>query len=160
MSSSGAHRPAGERGQVEVGTTLSAAVHAPSTVQLFRYSAATWNTHRIHYDRQYALAEGYPDVLVQSHLHGAFLARYCTEWAGPEGTLLELSLRVRRFATAGETLTIVGVVSAIAWLAGERAQIELELIETRASDGEVCVTGTARVELPLAALASASGGPA
>jgi len=140
-----------------VGTVLEAVAYTTSTVMVFRYSAATWNTHRIHYDKAYALAEGYPDVLVQSHLHGAFLARYCSGWAGEEGRLLELGLRVRRFAIAGETLTVVGVVGSLEPTGGERAGVTLELTETRGSDLETCVTGTARIEVPVAWLAEAGG---
>jgi 3-methylfumaryl-CoA hydratase len=41
------------------------------TVELFRFSALTFNAHRIHYDRRYAReVEGYPDLVVQ----GPFLA--------------------------------------------------------------------------------------
>jgi 3-methylfumaryl-CoA hydratase len=44
---------------------------APNTVDLFRYSAATYNGHRIHYDQRYVReAEGYPDLVV----HGPFTA--------------------------------------------------------------------------------------
>ena len=40
-------------------------------VQLFRFSALTFNSHRIHYDRDYATtAEGYPGLVV----HGPYLA--------------------------------------------------------------------------------------
>ena len=40
-------------------------------VLLFRYSALTFNTHRIHYDRRYAAeVEGYPGLVV----HGPLLA--------------------------------------------------------------------------------------
>ncbi len=43
----------------------------PDIVQLFRYSALTFNAHRIHYDRDYARdVEGYPGLIV----HGPFLA--------------------------------------------------------------------------------------
>ena len=43
----------------------------PNTVDLFRYSAATYNGHRIHYDQSYVReAEGYPDLVV----HGPFTA--------------------------------------------------------------------------------------
>jgi hydroxyacyl-ACP dehydratase HTD2-like protein with hotdog domain len=45
----------------------------PSHLQLFLFSAATANPHRIHYDQSYARSEGYPDVIVQAHLHAAFL---------------------------------------------------------------------------------------
>jgi hydroxyacyl-ACP dehydratase HTD2-like protein with hotdog domain len=135
-------------GPVHVGMSLPPALHRTSTVQVFRYSAATWNTHRIHFDLDYAASEGYPGVLVQSHLHGALLAQYCTDWMGAEGRLLELVVRVRRFAVAGEVLTVSGVISAARHVSDSRAVVELELTETRGSDGEVCVPGTAAVEIP------------
>jgi acyl dehydratase len=148
-------RSGADGGALVVGAALAPATYTTSTVMVFRYSAATWNTHRIHYDKAYALAEGYPDVLVQSHLHGAFLARYCGDWAGEHGRLLELGLRVRRFAIAGETLTVAGVVAALERIDGDRAEVTLELTETRGSDLETCVTGSARIEVPVAWLAEA-----
>ena len=43
----------------------------PDTVLLFRYSALTFNGHRIHYDRPYATGvEGYPGLIV----HGPLIA--------------------------------------------------------------------------------------
>ena len=43
----------------------------PDPVLLFRYSALTFNSHRIHYDRKYAMEEeGYPGLVV----HGPLLA--------------------------------------------------------------------------------------
>ena len=43
----------------------------PDDVLLFRYSALTFNGHRIHYDRRYATeVEGYPGLVV----HGPFIA--------------------------------------------------------------------------------------
>jgi len=45
----------------------------PDPVMLFRYSAVTFNPHRIHYDRSYCLeVEGYPGLVV----HGPF-AQQC-----------------------------------------------------------------------------------
>jgi 3-methylfumaryl-CoA hydratase len=44
---------------------------APDPVQLFRYSALTFNSHRIHYDRSYVTeVEGYPGLIV----HGPLIA--------------------------------------------------------------------------------------
>jgi len=41
----------------------------PSAVLLFRYSALTMNSHRIHYDKDYVRdAEGYPGLLVHGPL--------------------------------------------------------------------------------------------
>jgi 3-methylfumaryl-CoA hydratase len=43
----------------------------PGPVDLFRFSAVTFNAHRIHYDQRYAReVEGYPDLVV----HGPFTA--------------------------------------------------------------------------------------
>jgi len=43
----------------------------PTETLLFRYSALTFNTHRIHYDRRYATdVEGYPGLVV----HGPLIA--------------------------------------------------------------------------------------
>ena len=50
-----------------------------STTDLFRYSALTFNGHRIHYDRDYArTVEGYPGLIV----HGPILAQMLIDLAG------------------------------------------------------------------------------
>lgn len=47
---------------------------SPSTTLLQRYSAVTFNGHRIHYDRDYCLnEERYPGLLVQGPLQATFL---------------------------------------------------------------------------------------
>ena len=43
--------------------------------QLFRYSAVTFNSHLIHYDRDYCRAQGYPDLLVHGPLQATLLLR-------------------------------------------------------------------------------------
>ena len=53
-----------------VGETFSREI-APDPVLLFRYSALTFNSHRIHYDRSYVTeVEGYPGLIV----HGPLIA--------------------------------------------------------------------------------------
>ncbi|HEY9524608.1 MAG TPA: hypothetical protein VIR33_15320, partial [Thermopolyspora sp.] len=51
-------------------------------VVLFRFSALTYNAHRIHYDHEYALREGYPDLVV----HGPLQALLMGEWIRRSGT--------------------------------------------------------------------------
>jgi 3-methylfumaryl-CoA hydratase len=52
----------------------------PDAVTLFRYSALTYNAHRIHYDAPYARAvEGYPALVV----HGPLIATWLVEAALP-----------------------------------------------------------------------------
>jgi 3-methylfumaryl-CoA hydratase len=51
----------------------------PNSVALFRFSAVTFNAHRIHYDRPYATGvEGYPALVV----HGPFTAFKLCNFAG------------------------------------------------------------------------------
>jgi 3-methylfumaryl-CoA hydratase len=50
----------------------------PDPVLLFRYSALRFNSHRIHYDRKYAMEEeGAPGLIVQSSLLGQLLIELC-----------------------------------------------------------------------------------
>ena len=131
---------------VKVGDRLSPLEHRPSNIQLFRFSAITWNAHRIHYDREYALSEGYPDVLVQSHLHGCFLSQAALLWAGEEGILRRFRWENRHFAIPGDVLTCDGVVTALTESDGV-GLVDLELTEKN-QEGVVCAPGWATVELP------------
>ena len=63
----------------------------PDPVLLFRYSALTFNGHRIHYDRPYATeVEGYPGLIV----HGPLIATLLLDLLRRERP----DARVRRFA--------------------------------------------------------------
>ncbi|MGH8746093.1 MAG: FAS1-like dehydratase domain-containing protein [Burkholderiales bacterium] len=55
----------------------------PNDVLLFRYSALTFNSHRIHYDRRYCLeAEGYPGLVVHGPLMATVMATLAWLQAG------------------------------------------------------------------------------
>jgi 3-methylfumaryl-CoA hydratase len=71
-----------QRPAPEVAPTLPQAVWRrtlnPDPVLLFRYSALRFNSHRIHYDRKYAMEEeGAPGLIVQSSLLGQLLIELC-----------------------------------------------------------------------------------
>lgn len=56
---------------------------APSQALLFRYSAITFNAHRIHYDLPYTMdQEGYPGLVVQGPLQATLLMNYCASQRG------------------------------------------------------------------------------
>ncbi|EWY36239.1 hypothetical protein N825_29010 [Skermanella stibiiresistens SB22] len=55
----------------------------PAATVLFRYSALTFNGHRIHYDRAYAMTEeGYPGLVVHGPLQATLLCMLATELRG------------------------------------------------------------------------------
>jgi 3-methylfumaryl-CoA hydratase len=67
----------------------------PDPVLLFRYSALTFNGHRIHYDHPYVTkVEGYPGLIV----HGPLIATLLLDLIGreaPEARLRQFSFRAR-----------------------------------------------------------------
>jgi 3-methylfumaryl-CoA hydratase len=81
----------GERRAAEVSRTIE-----PTAALLFRFSALTYNAHRIHYDRDYAMkVEGYPGLVV----HGPLLATLLMDHfrrAQPEARIRTFSFRARR----------------------------------------------------------------
>jgi len=131
---------------VEEGTEVPSLVKRPTPIALFRYSAVTWNPHRIHYDKDWAQHEGYPHVLVQAHLHGAYLTQMVMDWIGPTGLLHKLSWSNRRFAIPGDTLTCKGQVTR-KYVANGQHYVECEIWEEN-QKGEMCATGSALVALP------------
>ncbi len=57
--------------------------HMADPVLLFRYSALTFNGHRIHYDRDYVTkVEGYPGLVVHGPMQAAFLVEFAAKLHG------------------------------------------------------------------------------
>jgi 3-methylfumaryl-CoA hydratase len=58
-------------------------IHVSDPVLLFRYSALTFNGHRIHYDRDYVTkVEGYPGLIFHGPMQAAFLVEFAAELHG------------------------------------------------------------------------------
>lgn len=77
---------------------------ATDPVLLFAFSAATSNSHRIHYDLGYATQiEGYPGLVV----HGPLIALLLLD-AMPRQAISRFSFRALKPAFAGETVTAEG----------------------------------------------------
>jgi len=57
--------------------------HMADAVLLFRYSALTFNGHRIHYDRDYVTkVEGYPGLIFHGPMQAAFLVEFAAKLHG------------------------------------------------------------------------------
>lgn len=132
---------------IEVGAEITPLEKRPTNIQLFRYSAVTWNAHLIHYDEAYAKSEGYPAILVQSHLHGCFLIQTVLDWAGVHARLRKFRWENRHLAVPGDVLTCTGNVTAVRTENDFRV-LECELQE-RNQDGQLCAPGWAVIEIPL-----------
>ncbi len=104
----------------------------PDPVLLFRYSALTFNGHRIHYDRTYATeTEGYPGLVV----HGPLIATLLLDLLrreGPGRAIAAFDYRARAplfdtdaFAVCGMPGTD-GEDEALVWAEGEGGGVAME----------------------------------
>ncbi len=109
-------QPAGRaRGLVEapVGSGADAAGEweaelTPDAAMLFRFSALTYNTHRIHYDHPYVTGvEGYPGLVVHGPLLALLLLELPRRFA-PDRHVTRFAYRLRHPVVAGTTVVADG----------------------------------------------------
>lgn len=107
----------------------------PSPLLLFRYSAVTFNGHRIHYDRPYTTeVEGYPDLVVHGPLIATLMVQAFLD-ANSGLKPVRLSYKGLRPLTLNKSFNVEGRISgvgkAILWATNEdgpahEAEIEFE----------------------------------
>lgn len=74
--------------------------YTPTSTTLFRYSALTFNGHRIHYDADYCRkTEGYQNLVIHGPLNATMLAGYAEEICGS---------RLRSFSYRGLSPALLG----------------------------------------------------
>ncbi|MGE0409723.1 MAG: MaoC family dehydratase N-terminal domain-containing protein [Amphiplicatus sp.] len=118
-------------GEVAVSRSLTV-----DTVQLFRFSALTFNSHRIHYDRDYATREeGYPGLVV----HGPYLATLLMDHFlrnRPGGAVTSFQFRARAplFDGSPFSLNLADINGGAAlWVADAHGRIAMTATVTRRS---------------------------
>jgi 3-methylfumaryl-CoA hydratase len=105
----------------------------PDTTLLFRYSALTFNGHRIHYDQDYARdEEGYPDLVVHGPLTATLLQQFALEHGGGRP--------LARFDFRGVAPLFVGRTFQ---LEGRRIDDGTLDLWARGPDGELAMSATA-----------------
>jgi 3-methylfumaryl-CoA hydratase len=124
---------------LQVGDELPPLRHAATPLQLFRYSAVTWNPHRIHFDERYAREEGHEGVALHSHLRAALALRCVIEGLGPEWQVADVAYRLRKPVYAPADLTYTARVTAV-----DADGMTLEVSEQHPS-GEAGFEGTVKV---------------
>ena len=124
---------------LEIGDALPPLKHTATATQLFRYSATTWNPHRIHFDESYAREEGHDGLALHSHLRAALALRCITEGLGPEWHVTKFEYRLRMPVYAPADLAYTARVAA-----ADGDTLTLELVEESRS-GDRGFEGTAWV---------------
>jgi 3-methylfumaryl-CoA hydratase len=103
------------------------------TIRLFRYSALTFNSHRIHYDAPYAVElEQYSGLVIHGPLQATLLLNHA---AGVGGRALRrFSFRGARPATGAQILSLEGVLG----------EVDSMALTVRNAHGLVTLTAEAR----------------
>jgi acyl dehydratase len=101
----------------------------------------------VHHDHAYAKAQGAPDIFMNILTTNGYVARYVTDWAGPEAMVKKISIRLGAPALPGMTMRFTGSV-----VRAEREDsdglVEVELRGTTEIGDHV--TGSVLLTLPVA----------
>jgi hypothetical protein len=99
----------------------------------------------VHHDRDYATAQGAPDIFMNILTSTGYVSRYVTDWAGGDAVLRQISIRLGAPAVPGRPLHFRGQVTGGTVDAGKR-QVE---VSVRAdSDLGNHVSGSVALSLP------------
>jgi len=131
---------------IEVGSEIPSLVKRATRRQLVQWAGASGDFYEIHYDKDFALASGLPDVILHGRLKASFLGQMLTDWTGLEGNLKKYNVRYRGMDFPDQELTCKGKVTK-KYVENNEHLVELD-IWTENPQGEKTITGSAVVSLP------------
>jgi acyl dehydratase len=104
-----------------------------------------------HHDRDFAVGQGSRDIFMNILTTNGYVARYLTDWAGPEAWVKRIAIRLGAPAHPGDALRFSGSIVRLEEQGGE-GEIEVELRAANSLGDHA--KGTAVLTLPLDAAAS------
>jgi acyl dehydratase len=102
----------------------------------------------VHHDRDYANAQGAPDIFMNILSDTGYCSRFLTDWAGPDAMITRLAIRLGVPVFPGHTMTYTGRVTDVR-REGADGIVEVEF--SAIDDLGEHVSGTASLNLPVAA---------
>jgi len=100
-----------------------------------------------HHDAEFAKGQGAPDMFMNILTTNGYVARFITDWAGPEAMIRKIAIRLGVPAVPGQPLRFTGQITQSSDEGDERV---LEVNVRAANDLGDHATGTVTVSLPLA----------
>lgn len=128
------------------GAAVPPLVKHPTPRQLVQWAGATGDFYEIHYDRDYAVKNGLPGIIVHGALKGAWLGQMLGDWVGEKGKVKKYGCSYRGMDVPGDTLTCGGKVTR-KHFDGKDNIVEAE-IWLHNGKGEITTPGTAIVVFP------------
>ena len=99
-----------------------------------------------HHDREFAMAQGAPNMFMNILTTNGYVSRFVTDWAGPEAMIRSIKIRLGAPAVPGQPLRFSGQVAQTSHEGGECV---IEVAVRAANDLGDHATGTVVVSLPL-----------
>jgi acyl dehydratase len=99
-----------------------------------------------HHDREFAKAQGAPDVFMNILTTNGYVARFITDWAGPEAMIRKIAIRLGAPAIPGQPLRFTGHVTQTS---NEGDECVIEAAIRAANELGDHATGTVVLTLPL-----------
>ena len=131
---------------IEEGSEIPTLVKHPTTMQLVKFAGASGDYYQIHYDKDFAQANGLPGVIVHGWLTLSFLGQLITDWIGEGGTLVKLSCSHRGMLFPDENVVCLGKVTR-KYVKDGKHYVEASIWAENAK-GERATPGSAVVILP------------
>ena len=140
---------------VAAGDEVTTLVIDMDATRIVAGAIATRDFMPVHHDRDYANAQGAPDIFMNILSDTGYCSRFLTDWAGPEAMVKQLSIRLGVPVFPGHTLTYQGTVTGTRVGDDGAGLVDIEF--RAAGDLGDHVSGTAVVDLPRRSTADASG---
>ncbi len=99
-----------------------------------------------HHDREFAAAQGAPDIFMNILTTNGYVSRYITDWAGPQAMLKKIAIRLGLPVFPGQTLAFSGEVLDTR-AEGDEGVVEVKLRATTEYGDHA--TGTVVLTLPV-----------
>jgi acyl dehydratase len=136
-----------ESSDIAVGDALPAFELPVTSTLIVAGAIASRDFMPVHHDAEYARSRGSPHMFMNILTTNGYVARFITDWAGPEAMIRKIAIRLGAPAVPGQPLRFTGQVTNAADEGDERV---FEVAVRAANDLGDHATGTVTVSLPRA----------
>jgi acyl dehydratase len=132
---------------VGVGDELPALVVDVTATVIVSGAIASRDFMPVHHDREYAQAQGAPDIFMNILSDTGYCSRFLTDWAGADARIRRIAIKLGVPVHPGHTMTYTGQVTGVR---DDGDETVVEVAFTARDDLGEHVGGTAEVGLPRA----------